>query len=399
MRDRFHRDAVPPFAKGGRGDFSGASIGDTPPNPAQPPLSPNGGFCKGVSRATRREFLLGLVALLGAPSVARAAAQIGEEIRLAATWQAGAGNRVGLLTLAGDNLRIATELELPTRAHGLLREPAGTLLTVARRPGDWLLRWDEQGRALAWRWVEPGRAFAGHLLASPDGATVYTTEIDLETGAGLIGVRDGNTLAKLAEWPTRGLDPHELLWDPTRPGNLIVANGGVPTRPETGRVRHDLDRMDSSLARLDAATGRIVDQWRLDDPRLSLRHLAWNGDRLGIALQAEHAEPSRRDGAPVLALLDNDVLRVVASPGLRGYGGSIAAHDDGFAVSCPRAQGVALYDAHGYRDFIALQEACALTGHANRLWAGGRTQALGNGGAPLIAGLPDIRLDNHWVAL
>lgn len=306
---------------------------------------------------------------------------------------------MGLLGFVDDRLRILADLPVPTRAHGLLREPSGTLLAVARRPGDWLLRWDEQDRALAWCWIEPGRAFAGHLLASPDGAMLFTTEIDLETGAGLIGVRDGATLAKRDEWPTLGSDPHELLWDPSRPGHFIVANGGVQTRPETGRVKHDLDHMDSSLARIDAGTGKVLARWRLDDARLSLRHLAWNGDRLGIALQAEHADPSHRDGAPVLALLDNDVLRVVASPGMRGYGGSIAAYGDGFAVSCPRAQGVALYDAHGYRDFIALQEACALTGHANRLWAGGRTQALGKGVTPLIAGLPDIRLDNHWVAL
>ncbi len=394
MRPLESGGGFPPLEKGGRGDFSGVGQAHAPLNSPQAP------FCKEGSQTTRRDFLLGVAAMFASPAWVRAGVPSAEPVRLAAAWQVREGYQVGVLEIdPAANLNIAGRLDVPTRAHGLLREPAGTLLAVARRPGDWLLRWDDKGRGLAWRWIEPGRAFAGHLLASPDGASVYTTEIDLESGAGLIGVRDAGTLEKRAEWPTHGVDPHQLVWDVTRPGALIVANGGVPTRPETGRLKRDLDRMASSLVRLDADTGMLLSQWRLTDPRLSLRHLAWNGHRLGIALQAEHDALTDKQRAPVLAILENDTLRTVAAPGMDGYGGSIAAYGDGFAVSCPRAQGVALYDAHGYREFIALQEACALTGHANRLWAGGRTQALGNGGAPLIAGLPDIRLDNHWVAL
>jgi uncharacterized protein len=349
---------------------------------------------------TRREFLFGLAALLGTPGLARAATPAAEAVRLAATWQSGQGYRVGLLDMThSGEVVIAVELDVPTRAHGLLREPSGSLLAVARRPGDWLLRWDATGRPLAWRWIEPGRAFAGHMLASADGATVYTTEIDLETGAGLIGVRDGATLAKRAEWPSHGIDPHQLLWDVTRPGHLIVANGGVPTRPETGRAKHDLDRMDSSLVRLDAASGAVQGQWRLADARLSLRHLAWNGERLGIALQAEHDDPADRQRAPVLAILENDRLRTLDAPGMHGYAGSIAALGDGFAVSCPRAQGVALYAGHAYREFVALAEACALASGAGRLWAGGRDRTLGLGIKPIQIVLPDIRLDNHWIVL
>jgi hypothetical protein len=349
---------------------------------------------------TRRDFLFGMAALIGAPAVVRATELSGEAVRLAAAWQAGEGYRVGLLDMTTHGrVSISAALDVPTRAHGLLREPSGSVLSVARRPGDWLVRWDEQGRALTWRWIEPGRAFAGHMLASANGATVYTTEIDLETGAGLIGVRDGATLAKRDEWSSHGIDPHQLLWDATRPGAFIVANGGVPTRPETGRIKHDLNRMDSSLVRLDGASGRRLGQWRLSDPRLSLRHLAWNGACLGVALQAEHDNPADKLSAPVLAILENEALRTVAGPSLDGYGGSIAAHGDGFAVSCPRTQGVALYDVQGYHDFVALAEACPLADTHGCLWAGGRTHSLGLGAAPALASLPDIRLDNHWIAL
>ncbi len=359
----------------------------------------------------RRQFLAGVAAMLALPAWARAAAAAGEAVRLAASWQAQRGYRVGVLGFPeAGALAIEAGVEVPTRAHGLLREPTGTLLAVARRPGDWLLRWDERGRALAWRWIEPRRAFAGHVLASADGRTLYTTEIDLDTGMGLVGARDGASMEKRAEWPTLGMDPHMLTWDATRPDSLIVANGGVPTQPETGRIKRDLERMDSSLVRLDAAGGRAIGQWRLADPRLSLRHLAWNGARLGIALQAEHDAAADKAAAPVLAVFADECLRPVgASVSLAGYGGSIAALGDGFAVSCPRSQGLAIYGAEGFRGLVDLPEVCPLATAHGRLWAGGRFRALGMeadadspgraGPAFLAAPVPDIRLDNHWIAL
>jgi hypothetical protein len=46
---------------------------------------------------------------------------------------------------------------------------------------------------------------------------------------------------------------------------------------------------------------------------------------------------------------------------LAGYGGDIAPAGGGFAVSCPRANGVALWRADGqWMGFLPLQEACAL---------------------------------------
>jgi len=350
----------------------------------------------------RRAFLAGMASLMSAPAWAGLASRTaGEAVHLAAAWQASHGYQVGILEYA-HGLSVSTYLDVPSRAHGLLAEPGGTLLTVARRPGDWLLRWDRQGRALAWRWIEPGRAFAGHVLASANGRTVYTTEMDLDSGAGLVGVRDAATLAKRDEWPTHGIDPHELTWDATRPCSLIVANGGVPTRPETGRLKLDLERIDSSLVRLDGKTGERLDQWRLADSRLSLRHLAWNGDRLGIALQAEHDEAEMKSKAPILAVLDKDVLRPIPGPELAGYGGSIASLGDGFVVSCPRAQGVAVFDAVGFRSLVALAEACPLSHVGGRLWAGGRGEVLAVAGdvSTHEAGrVPGIRLDNHWIAI
>jgi hypothetical protein len=248
---------------------------------------------------------------------------------------------------------------------------------------------------------------------------LYTTETNLETGQGLIGLRDAASLEKTGEWSTHGMDPHELLLDAD--GSLLVANGGMPALPETGRLKIHLDRMDASLVRLDTGSGELQGQWRLADRRLSLRHIAWGpvptakaaGQRLlGIALQAEHDDASMKLAAPLLAVFDGRQLQsYAAGPGqlLAGYGGDIAYAAGGFAVSCPRANGVAIWRADGqWTGFFALEEACALTasategeGSGSRLWAGGRKIALARAsdGQAVLSSLLGLRLDNHWTPL
>lgn len=347
-----------------------------------------------------RRHCLAALAALAVPAAACGAGRNGAAGRaLAAAWDDDAGHRIGLLVEAGGALRVAASTDVPTRAHGLLWERGGTLLAVARRPGDWLLRWHPKHRSVQRVWSEPDRSFNGHVLASPDGRTLYTTQTDLDTGAGLIGVRDAISLEQRAEWPSHGLDPHELLFDAQ--GRLVVANGGIPTQPETGRAKRGLDRMDASLVRLDVeAKGRLLGQWRLDDPRLSLRHLARQVRHVGIALQAEHDDEQRRAAAPVLALFDGESLRLAEPAPLAGYGGNIAAWGGGFAVACPRANGVALWHDDGRRaGFTALASGCALAATPTALWIGGEKQALALQTAPPRSlTLPALRLDNHWVA-
>ncbi|MCZ8258333.1 MAG: DUF1513 domain-containing protein [Polaromonas sp.] len=368
----------------------------------------------------RRQWLVhatAYAAALAAPMAAPALAAV-RAPRLAAAWEGQDGYQVGVLAPRGAALAVSAALDVPTRAHGVWVEAGGTLLAVARRPGDWLLRWKPDGnqgaKAIAWGWIEPDRAFNGHVVASPDGKLLYTTETNLETGQGLIGLRDAATLEKTGEWPTHGMDPHELLLDAD--GSLVVANGGIPALPETGRLKIHMDRMDASLVRLDTRSGELRGQWRLADQRLSLRHIAWaegvSGQRLlGIALQAEHDDAAAKAGAPVLAIFNGQKLQTrAAGPGqlLAGYGGDIAPVGGGFAVSCPRANGVALWRADGeWAGFLPLQEACALAAvapqknEASGLWAAGRLAAIAqdNRGAVRASALKDLRLDNHWAPL
>jgi hypothetical protein len=366
-------------------------------------------------------------------------APLPHDATLLAAWRHKAQEFMGLVRLDGTSWRVHRTLSLPTRVHGLWAEADGAFLAVARRPGDWLLRWrpgrDATGPAgegtTQWVWIEDDRRFNGHVIASthrPRGQdTLWTTETELEDGQGLLGVRDAATLEKRDEWLTHGRDPHQLLAlpravGPYAAGTLMVANGGIPTLPETGRAklldqRLQQQRMDASLVALHPGTGELLGQWRLADPCLSIRHLAFDAraGRLGIALQAEHPDATQRQAAPVLAVWDGKALRAAeAQPALQGYGGDIVALPPamagGFAVSCARADALALFDAQGrWRETLPYAGAYALAGQAGQVWLGGEPDILcldGDGpGHPtqnlraVQAGLSDWHWDNHWVAL
>lgn len=365
---------------------------------------------------------LGLVLVGAGPALASgsawAAARADEGRTLAATWQAPEGGyRAGWLRFEAGVLLERASIELPTRAHGLARAPDGGLLVVSRRPGDWLMHWARPGEAPRWIWAEE-RSYNGHVLVAPDGSGFYTTESDLLSGESFVVRHAWPSLEMQEAWPTGGIDAHELIADRQdgRPA-LLVANGGVPTRPETGRQRVGLEHMDSSLVRLDAQDGRRLGQWRLDDPRLSLRHLARGADAsVGIALQAEHDDPAVRRASPIFARFDGHALLLQreaatrpqdppatggrsggrpAASSMEGYGGSIVPLGDGYLVSCPRAGGLARFRVDGgWGGFVSLPEACALDAQGDRWWAGGEPRAQAPQG-PVDAG--GRRIDNHWI--
>jgi uncharacterized protein len=282
----------------------------------------------GLTGLTRRQCLLAAAGLAGwtAPSLAFSASGTGTT--LAAAWEADNRYQIGLIAVNEQGFSIQHATPVPTRPHALLVEAGGSLLAVARRPGDWLVRWrpGQPEQKPQWHWIDGDRRFNGHAVPSADGGMLWTTETDLETAEGRLGVRNPASLEKIDEWTTHGMDPHELLVLPQRvgafpAGTLVVANGGIATLPETGRTKRDTARMDASLVALHPRTGARLGQWRLADPYLSVRHLAWDArnQRLGIALQAEHPSPDDRWRAPVLAIWDGECLAASPkAPDLRG---------------------------------------------------------------------------------
>jgi hypothetical protein len=364
------------------------------------------------SGLSRRQCLLAVAGAALSPGAW--ATPSGASATLVAAWEAENSYHVGLIEVARETWSVQQSLSVPTRPHALMAEPGGTVLAVARRPGDWLLRWRPgSAQPAQWHWIAGDRRFNGHAIASADGARIWTTEADLETAQGRLGVRDARSLEKTDEWATHGTDPHELLALPERlgafpAGTLLVANGGIPTLPETGRSKRQRGHMDASLVALSPATGELLGQWRLADSYLSIRHLAWDAtaQRLGIALQAEHPDPRNRWLAPVLAVWDGERLTPSPEPpDLRGYGGAVAARPGGgFLVGCPRANALALFDSQArWQHSLALPEACAVATSAEQWWAGGGNGVLHaapdrDAPAQLARTQTAPRWDNHWQA-
>lgn len=359
------------------------------------------------------------------PTADTAPAALPARARLAAAWRSHGDtpacgvdcDQVGVLELdwQARQVRIVSSLPVAGRAHGLMAEPDGGFVAVATRPGLWLLRCDAQGRLQTRHSLAeetPLRTLGGHVIASADGQWLYTTETDRQDGSGWIGVRDRRTFQRVAAWPTHGLDPHQLTLDAS--GALLVLNGGIPRSADGRPVR--LEAMDPSLVRLDTRTGERLGQWRLDDPRLSLRHLAWSlpsepGDTpvLGIALQTQHEQPTERRDAPLLALWDGQQLRMANRvPAAAGYGGDIApGPGGGFIVSGQRVGEGLLWHPDApdrWTPIARLTEPCALASWPDRggvLLAGTRGVGLWHPvHPPAMLPWPMAMLpDNHWIAL
>ena len=258
--------------------------------------------------------------------------------------------------------RLRFRLPIDLRAHAAVVHPVRRTLAlvIARRPGNLLYEIDLAAGAIRRMARSAGnRHFYGHGVYSPDGRYLFTTENDFDNGAGVIGVRDGDTLAPVREMPSYGVGPHELVF--LADGRtLVVANGGICTHPGLPRQKLNLPTMAPSLAYIDAASGVLQAAYTLENHFLSIRHLAIGGDDLiGIALQHEGPQEAavplvgfQRRGQPiVLATAPDPVLRR-----LDHYTGSICLQPDTgtAAVSCPRGGQVTFWDAVKGRFIAAL---------------------------------------------
>jgi hypothetical protein len=306
--------------------------------------------------------------------------------------------------------QIQDSVPLPTRAHGLTLLPNGEIIVVARRPGDWVLRWQPGQSATTAAnsyqlyWAEPNRQFNGHLVLHPNGQQVLSTETDSVTDRGFIGIRDRQSLRLVGQWPSGGRDPHQLMLNPAGT-HLWVANGGISSRPETGRSRLANTPLDSSVCEISLTTGQIERQWVLQDPWLSQRHFSYHeaSQTLGVALQAEHPNLSDRLQAPVLAMIQtspdrtNPMKLAQAVKELRGYGGDICVGQIGFWVSAPKADCLAQFNIDGILCSKAkIENVCALARMGDKVLAGGRKiSAVLNNADSRELSIP-IHPDNHW---
>ena len=362
---------------------------------------------------TRRQLLLGLgaAALYGC----------GRELPLQGTLLSAFENARGEQFIGGVVLgtRHVFGTQVPMRAHGCALDPhdAQRVIFFARRPGTdaFVLRLDTL-RAQRLFTTGPGRHLAGHGVFSRDGHWLLTPEHDYETPRGVIAVRDARTGSIAAEIDTHGIDPHEIAWLPD--GKLLVANGGILTHPRSFRRKLNIPTMDPSLCVLDATSGACLEQWRLPDHLLSIRHLSVISD--GTAVAGLQYEGGRQHAPGIVALYrPGQGLHLLPAPVaeqavFQGYVASVVLSEPArlIAAACPYGGGFACWSLQGEPKYAGFHPQGEIYGLA-RLSDGGVIASRRDGAAyrlrdGSLRASPQrltfdrsalIHWDDHWVAL
>ena len=276
------------------------------------------------------------------------------------------------VTVLSEDRKIMFSADLPERGHDVTFDPVSQQAVVfARRPGTFAVVFDHTKRKqpLTITSVE-GRHFFGHGVFSPDGKLLYATENDFENAAGMIGVYDAaDGFRRIGEFPSHGMDPHELLLMPDGK-TLAIANGGIETHPDFGRAKLNLSTMKPSLVFVDRRSGDLIEEHLLPPAlhQLSIRHM--DVDASGVIWFGCQYEGPAGDRLPLvgkarpgsdLALLD---MPEETLAGLRNYVGSVAANPAAgtVAVSSPQGNSMTVIDAAtgAVRSSVSLKEVCGL---------------------------------------
>ncbi|MEB4591573.1 DUF1513 domain-containing protein [Candidatus Thiothrix sp. Deng01] len=365
----------------------------------------------------RRQFLLlatagTLGSAIGASALMKHAAAAAPQCLYSASDNPAGGHFLTRLNLASGEIRSCAT---PVRGHAVLPLADGRVLMFGRRPAFECVAMDFADGGMTPIQATAGRHFDGHGCLSADGGALFTTESAYDEKRGVLGIRDRQTFQHLGEYDTHGLDPHDIHLMPDGK-TLVVANGGIEQHPDFGRRKLNLDTMQPSLVYLDAATGKKLDEYRLPDHQLSIRHLLVTpGGDVGVALQYE-GDLYRHQPASLVAwqhrggALELLGINTQAIAPFNGYMADLA-FDPGrgiLAVTSPRGNHVSFWSVAEQRflhaaplpepsgiAFLPEQQAFLAsdaTGSLHTL-SSNRQQA----SATLLRQFPDQRWDNHLV--
>ncbi|NYT69022.1 DUF1513 domain-containing protein [Pusillimonas noertemannii] len=263
---------------------------------------------------------------------------------------------------------------LPDRGHSFAIDARrGRAVAFGRQPGFFAIAFDLHGRdeprALE---LADERHFFGHGVYTPDGKLLFATENDYEAGRGVLGIYDASDAGgykRVGECPTGGIGPHEVVLMPDG-RTLCVANGGILTHPDYGKLELNLDTMRPSLAYVDARSGRLLEQVFLPQElyRLSLRHMALDASG-AVWVGCQYMGPAGDRPALVARHRRGEAIRLFSGPpevlrDMRNYVGSVAADASGriIATSSPVGGCVVFWDAGtgGFLRRVALDDGCGV---------------------------------------
>jgi hypothetical protein len=299
-----------------------------------------------------------------------------------------------------------TGFSLPGRAHEPVQLANGDVALIGRRPGTFAAIVNPQDPQTPARTFSPlaGYRFAGHAALHPDGRTLATSEIDAETGAGAVVLRDAGDGAQRAVFAV-GIEPHDLLF--ARGGSrLVVAIGGIAKAADVKGPPINAGNIESAILELDPGSGAILKCHQLGEPMksLSLRHMALAPDGETIAFGMQ--DQDRAQLRPLMGVLrvgaDLSLLPLPAQDegALRSYVGSVAIDSSGrfVAATSPKGGVIGLWSLSDGRWFggFALGDVCGLATdlESGCFWA---TSGLGDV-AKLSASAAGFEPKAHWQA-
>jgi len=301
----------------------------------------------------RRRFLAWMLAVGTTPVWAGEAGADGQPLYLAARRR-DQRYEAALLQADGSDKHVLT---LPERGHSFaVDSKRGRAVAFGRQPGFFACAFDlNDGGPIFELPLPDDRHFFGHGVFSADGTRLFATENDFEAGRGVLGVYEvaaSGQYRRIDEFDTGGVGPHEviLLSDGL---TLCVANGGILTHPDYGKLELNRDTMQSSLAYIDSRDGRLVEQVFVPQTwnQLSMRHLTmdaagcvWSGCQYIGPTQQQPPLLVRHQRGQTLQWLSGppEVLR-----GMRNYVGSVATDISGttIATSSPVGNCIVFWDA------------------------------------------------------
>lgn len=299
------------------------------------------------------------------------------------------------------------ERSLPTRGHAIAASPdRKTLAVFARRPGQsvWIVD-RREGRLLRTLTAPPHTQFNGHGLFAPDGrhlwvaATSYTRQGEPR---GEILTWDLANAIVAARWSSAGLDPHECaLFD----GDLVVANGGYAEHYGQASGKQLVAEQPPNLAWLDPQTGVLRRLDRLDDPRLSIRHLSVGPQ--GVFAGFQHADGPLAQ-APLLGRADSRTALTPMHAPEAGwgawYGYVLSVHlmpEQGLVVATsPRSGRLGVWDAGSGAALrsLSLADVSGVAGSDGQWWVSTGHGLVVNATGARRA-MPGWQFDNHMLAL
>lgn len=292
-------------------------------------------------------------------------------------------------------------IPLPERGHGVASNAAlNHAVAFARRPGSYFQVFDfYTGKVIKLKLADKKRHYYGHGVYSNDGRFLYATEGEQGSSRGIIGVYEvALGYLKVAEFSGFGLGPHEIIIMPD--DTLAIGVGGVHT---DGRVPQNLATMTPSLSYL-SPSGDLLEQVRLADHQLSIRHLAHDGAKTVLCGQQYRGEPDAF--VPLLAMHQQGsaLIPLQAEPEqwarFNHYIASIAATEDWILATSPRGNCYGIWSKQSQK----LVELASLA-DASGVVAQGDTFKVSSGAGSVVSQTEPnekrilrsgIQWDNHW---